>query len=632
MQIYVKKIEIVVYLHKIYNMSIIFTDLDHSYKSGNIKYKSVSTIISEYKAPYDAYYWSLYKAYQKLLGEETFKVLKSEYKLGDHALFNYLKFYADQEKAYEIQASILDDWKNERDKSIVKGNNYHEFKEKQSFDDGYSINPFNDAKYETQKSVLITTDGSKELRTPTYGCLSDLLDGFHPELLLWNNKYQIAGQADKVYIETINGVRHVDIDDYKGFSLDTKIPTIDGWKLMNNIQEGDIIFDGKGLPTKVKHVSKIHYNPCFKIIFDNNSELICDHEHRWVISKLINNSKKKKKYNRENIEMTTEEIYNYYKNNDLKLAIEINKLQNISKTSLPISPYILGLWLADGNRTCGSITCTNNDIWEEIKNRGYELSNNRNDDTKACSRTIYNIYPFLKELNLLSNKHIPDIYLRSSYEDRLDLLRGYMDGDGHYNRKRNRYVMQTTSFKQAEDVQTLVCSLGYKCSIIKYKAKGFGKNVNAYSVSFRMKENPFIIRNKEVEKIVNYNYKNNFNYIKSIERVNTVPTKCIAVESNEKTYLVGNSLIMTHNTNKKISKTNIFQKMKDPISHLDDCNYNHYRLQISLYAWLLEQEGFIVRNLSFTHINKPYEFDYMYDEIDQILHHQTTLNNNKNYY
>ena len=166
--------------------------------------------------------------------------------------------------------------------------------------------------------------------------------------------------------------------------------------------------------------------------------------------------------------------------------------------------YILGLWLADGNRTCGSITCTNNDIWEEIKNRGYELSNNHNDDTKACSRTIYNIYPFLKELNLLSNKHIPDIYLRSSYEDRLDLLRGYMDGDGHYNRKRNRYVMQTTSFKQAEDVQTLVCSLGYKCSIIKYKAKGFGKNVNAYSVSFRMKENPFIIRNKEVEKIVNF--------------------------------------------------------------------------------------------------------------------------------
>lgn len=300
MQIYVKKIEIVVYLHKIYNMSIIFTDLDHSYKSGNIKYKSVSTIISEYKAPYDAYYWSLYKAYQKLLGEETFKVLKSEYKLGDHALFNYLKFYADQEKAYEIQASILDDWKNERDKSIVKGNNYHEFKEKQSFDDGYSINPFNDAKYETQKSVLITTDGSKELRTPTYGCLSDLLDGFHPELLLWNNKYQIAGQADKVYIETIKNKRYIDIDDYK--------------------------------------------------------------------------------------------------------------------------------------------------------------------------------------------------------------------------------------------------------------------------------------------------------------------------------------------TNKKISKTNIFQKMKDPISHLDDCNYNHYRLQISLYAWLLEQEGFIVRNLSFTHINKPYEFDYMYDEIDQILHHQTTLNNNKNYY
>ncbi len=606
-------------MQKIYNMSIIFTDLDHSYKSGDIKYTSVSTLISKYKTPYNAEYWSMYKAYENLFLPEEFKKLKEGYKREDPALFNHLRFYADELQAKKLQQSILKDWEKERNKSIVKGNMYHEAKETEAIENGFLINPFDNKDYETVNSVIIEKVGNKELRKPNYSKLEDLIDGFHPELLLWNNHYQLAGQADKVYIETVSGVRYIDIDDYKGFSLDTKIPTIDGWKLMNDIQEGDIIFDGKGLPTKVKHVSKIHYNPCFKIIFDNNSELICDHEHRWVISKLINNSKKKKKYNRENIEMTTEEIYNYYKNNDLKLAIEINKLQNINKTSLPISPYILGLWLADGNRTCGSITCTNNDIWEEIKNRGYELSNNHNDDTKAGSRTIYNIYPFLKELNLLSNKHIPDIYLRSSYEDRLDLLRGYMDGDGHYNRKRNRYVMQTTSFNQAEDVQTLVCSLGYKCSIIKYKAKGFGKNVNAYSVSFRMKENPFIIRNKEVEKIVNYNYKNNFNYIKSIERVNTVPTKCIAVESNEKTYLVGNSLIMTHNTNKKIKKSNFFEKMKYPLSSLDCCNYNHYRLQISSYAWLLEQAGYTVRNLSFTHINQPYEFEYMKDEVENMM-------------
>ena len=46
------------------------------------------------------------------------------------------------------------------------------------------------------------------------------------------------------------------------------------------------------------------------------------------------------------------------------------------------------------------------------------------------SRTIYGISPELRKLNLISNKHIPDIYLRADYNQRLDLLRGYMDGDG----------------------------------------------------------------------------------------------------------------------------------------------------------------------------------------------------------
>lgn len=59
--------------------------------------------------------------------------------------------------------------------------------------------------------------------------------------------------------------------------------------------------------------------------------------------------------------------------------------------------------------------------------------------------------------------------------------------------------------------------------------------------------------------------------------------------------------------------------MHSPISHLDCCNYNHYRLQISTYGWLMEQAGYTIRNLSFTHINQPYEFDYLKDEVEGII-------------
>lgn len=45
--------------------------------------------------------------------------------------------------------------------------------------------------------------------------LEKLEDGVHPELTLYNNEFQACGTADKVIIETIDGIRYVDILDYK---------------------------------------------------------------------------------------------------------------------------------------------------------------------------------------------------------------------------------------------------------------------------------------------------------------------------------------------------------------------------------------------------------------------------------
>lgn len=49
------------------------------------------------------------------------------------------------------------------------------------------------------------------------------------------------------------------------------------------------------------------------------------------------------------------------------------------------------------------------------------------------------------------------------------------------------------------------------------------------------------------------------------------------------------------------------------------CNYNHYRLQISTYAWMLEQAGYTIRNTAFTHLNQQYKFDYMKHEVQLML-------------
>jgi hypothetical protein len=198
-------------------MQILFNAQDHSYNGKKITYTSVSKLISKYKKPYNRDYWSKYKAYEKLLGIKEFKTIRQElkYPLEDDALFNDLSALVSAEDLDNAIKEVLDEWKNKNDASIIKGNNYHEFKENQAKELGYCENPFTGKKCPTISSTKIEIKKGVEYRSPTVTNLYDLEDGFHPELILWNDEVQIAGQSDLVFIETIKNKRYIDISDYK---------------------------------------------------------------------------------------------------------------------------------------------------------------------------------------------------------------------------------------------------------------------------------------------------------------------------------------------------------------------------------------------------------------------------------
>ena len=70
----------------------------------------------------------------------------------------------------------------------------------------------------------------------------------------------------------------------KALSLDTPIPTPEGWKKMEELQEGDIVFDDKGKPTKILVTSDIFYNhDCYKVTFEDGEEIIADAGHIWRV-------------------------------------------------------------------------------------------------------------------------------------------------------------------------------------------------------------------------------------------------------------------------------------------------------------------------------------------------------------
>lgn len=432
--------------------------------------------------------------------------------------------------------------------------------------------------------------------------------GVNPNLPKLNKNY--AGTFDLLfyYKDPIDDSKSgLVICDYKGLPLDTPILTTDGWKTMGTIQEGDFVFDKNGHPTKVLHTSSIHHNPCYKIKFDND-EIIADCDHRWEISFLKGNDVTSKV-------MTTLEIKEYLdkikkRHAHLIPKIMINKPLEIEKKELPIDPYVLGLWLGDGHKQSGMITNMYDEIWEEIKNRGYKIGEDvsQNGSSKAKTRTVYGLSTELRKLNLLYNKHIPNIYLLSSFEQRLEILKGLMDSDGYYNSSRKRYVFNTTQKWQKDACVILLSSLGIKSTVIKTYATF--KNIlnekikkDTYHITFWSDEYPFLIRNIDVKQPLKN--KRNFRNIISVEKVETVPTRCIEVESESHTFCCGYNMLVTHNTNKELIKEysrNTSKMLLHPFEDLYAEAQSLYTLQLSCYQIPLEDIGLKVIGRRLIHL------------------------------
>ena len=93
--------------------------------------------------------------------------------------------------------------------------------------------------------------------------------------------------------------------------------------------------------------------------------------------------------------------------------------------------------------------------------------------------------------------------------------------------------------------------------------------------------------------------------------------------------------IIDFKTNKEIKKTSYYNKskksnemMKFPLNNLQDCNFNHYQLQLSTYAYLLEQINpeYNIKKLLLYHIDHDgnetiIPCEYLKDDVERMLKH-----------
>jgi len=411
------------------------------------------------------------------------------------------------------------------------------------------------------------------------------------EMILGDPELGYTGQDDNTWLmenKKRDGYGLV-ITDWKGLPLNTPILTNSGWKTMGSLTKTDKVFDKDGNLVKIKHLSQIKNKKCLKIKFDNNEDIISDFEHRWLVFNKHNNNKIERI-------LTTQEIKDYYDKLKKRYSYKILKIDNpkpliLNEVKLPIDPYLFGVWLGDGHSSCGMITQSNEKVWDEIENRGYEIGNDVSNGGagKASSKTIFGLRTELRKLNLLNNKHLPEIFLLSSYNQRLDILRGLMDSDGTFNKKRNRFYVSTTKECQVMFSIELLSSLGIKPTVIKYFKDVNDKKIQCYNIEFTTdKFNPFLSRNKEIKLNIKKD-KNTYRNIVSVENVESVSTKCIEVDGPTNTFLCGKSLIVTHNTNqpKNFVSQWYTKKMYPPFQKYDDTALGHYYIQNPLYGRLL---------------------------------------------
>jgi len=345
----------------------------------------------------------------------------------------------------------------------------------------------------------------------------------------------------------------------KALDINTPIPTPNGNVKMGDLKDGDQIY---GLDGNVYNVIKAHdflYNRnCYKVIFDNGEEIIADEDHLWFTQERLERKKKLA-----GSVKTTKEILNTLtvgskKEPRHRIPMARNGIMG-KETNLPIDPYVLGLWLGDGNTDGANITVGPRDVeflLEKLNNNKqfnkitlYQFKERLWAINPTHTDKKQSLWSCLKQNNLLGNKHIPEIYFKSSREQRLELLKGLMDSDGYISPS-GQANFDNSNLELGHQVIKLVRELGYSVTHIIHTPKFNGKEcADSMRVCFKPREEVVSIPYKKNKlKLTDELRRNTWHYIKEIIPVESRPVRCITVDSPDNLYLCGKSLIPTHNT------------------------------------------------------------------------------------
>lgn len=183
------------------------------------------------------------------------------------------------------------------------------------------------------------------------------------------------------------------------------------------------------------------------------------------------------------LELMKEDLHKSYIKQNRYLK-RVHPTDNNVSSNLLLDPYYLGLWLGDGFTNSPAII--NEDIevikwlseYAESNGMTTTILSDKNVPVIYLKNKVYNhknpIKDTLQYYGILNRKDIPDDYLHGSVEDKLQLMAGLIDTDGHFSKRDCIYTFsQCESRKHIVDKLAFIArSLGFKCSLHMYKTAG----------------------------------------------------------------------------------------------------------------------------------------------------------------
>jgi replicative DNA helicase len=264
----------------------------------------------------------------------------------------------------------------------------------------------------------------------------------------------------------------------KCLGKNTPIIMFDGTiKMVQDIKTGDLLMGDDSKPRTVLSTTSGVDN-LYKVKQTNGDDYIINSVH--ILSLKGSSSDSNDKYSHDNV--IDIEIGDYLKESSnfkkrfkgFKVPVEFNTKEQ------HIDSYVLGYWLGNGSSSGSQFTInkkhtdvinTLDKYFEKngnIRGKVIDEENHYEIYYKAHDNSERNFFlEFLQKSNLINNKHIPHEFLTGDKQQRLALLSGLIDSDGHYDSDKDLYEITFKNTHLSEQVVFLCRSLGLKTTINK---------------------------------------------------------------------------------------------------------------------------------------------------------------------